>query len=262
MLTGRFGPSLLWLRGVKPNLKEAARKFRINIGLLDFGSGSIIEALTDECESQPFLLSGKRWLHLPDYLQHRLARVSVGLGEKPSRPERRKVGKSQPHLCRNSISVIKTRAKRAETRYKAKDDNDDQTTTSGFLDGFQGLSLFKLGLGVETRLQPLAQDQRTAPDLQAPPLWNLQLFAPLQNLPEQLRLPSTSFRRTLTETFLWAQLEAPELWLPPTTPTFSLVRRSGPSKVRVCPGEGSVSPRLAGSPSSTKGSAEVGGGPP
>lgn len=129
MLTGRFGPSLLWLRGVKPNLKEAARKFRINIGLLDFGSGSIIEALTDECESQPFLLSGKRWLHLPDYLQHRLARVSVGLGEKPSRPERRKVGKSQPHLCRNSISVIKTRAKRAETRYKAKDDNDDQTTT-------------------------------------------------------------------------------------------------------------------------------------
>lgn len=40
------------------------------------------------------------------------------------------MGKIQPHFCRNSISIIKIKGKRAETRYKIKDDNDDQTTTA------------------------------------------------------------------------------------------------------------------------------------
>lgn len=64
--------------------------------------------------------------------------------------------------------------------------------------------------------------------------------------------------QTLTETFLWPRLEAPELWLPPATPMFSFMRSS--LKVCFCPEEGSVSPSLAQSRSSPEKLAEADGG--
>lgn len=61
-----------------------------------------------------------------------------------------------------------------------------------------------------------------------------------------------------TETFLWPRLEAPELWLPPVTPMFSLTRSS--LKVCFCPEKEGISPSLAQSRSSPEGLAEAGRG--
>lgn len=79
----------------------------------------------------------KRWQHLHIYHvifgSHRgqaLFFSKAGRERGCSGRKSRKMGKIQPHFCRNSISIIKIKGKRAETRYKIKDDNDDQTTTA------------------------------------------------------------------------------------------------------------------------------------
>lgn len=55
---------------------------------------------------------------------------SISQREKPSGRESRNADKTQPHFCRNSISVVEIKAKRAERRYKIKDDNDEQSPTA------------------------------------------------------------------------------------------------------------------------------------
>lgn len=74
---------------------------------------------------------------LSRYLRGRLARITGSSFQQSWKREKlikqekcRKVDEIQPHFCRNSISIIKIKAKRAETRYKIKHDNDDQTTAA------------------------------------------------------------------------------------------------------------------------------------